>query len=481
MKKSHFALRTRILLFTGSVIIFIMLATSAAILFGAKHLLVNNAIENAENVTKALEIPVLNEFLKKETNKFSLEEELGALINGYEAKVKNLIYIKIVDPQGKIIAHTDWRKVNTFENDSLGLIHTGKIISSIYNSPNYGEILETIAPVEIAGKRWGIMKIAFDAEDLIARLQELYFILIISTLLVIVSALVILYFISGKLTRTLSELVELIDTLDYNFETTKSAAKRTDETEFLYSKFEEMRQRLQRSRNELINAQKQIYHAEKLASIGRLASGVAHEINNPLNGIKSCLYSIEKNPGKINQNKEYLDLIDEGITNIELIVKKLLGFARQKGSNNELVDINESINKVISLLEYRLQQKNINIIRQFGQNAFTKADGQLLQEVFMNIILNALDASPEKGELIIITRSDEKELEIKIADNGEGISVEESDKIFDPFYTTKEQGKGTGLGLSVSLGIIENLGGTIKVESEKGKGATFIITLPKKN
>ncbi len=479
-KKSQLALRSKILLFTGAVITVIMLVSSAAILLGFRSLMINGAIREAENITKAFEIPVLNEFIKRETENFSLQEQLGALVNNYKNEATNIRFVKIIDNENKIIAHTDWRKVNETERDEseVAINSTRKLATAIRTDPTYGKIIETVAPIEIAGKRWGVMKIGFEAETLLAKLKEFYFILLGATLLSIFGALVALYFISGRITRALSELVEILDNLDLDLEHAETSSERTDETRFLYEKFEKMRARLQRSREELLRAQKQIYQAEKLASIGRLASGVAHEINNPLNGIKSCLYAIEKNPENTERNKEYLELIDEGITNIELIVKKLLGFARQKGESNEQVNIKENIEKVLSLLDYRLRQKKARVVRDCDDSLVVRGDAQLLQEVFMNLIINALDAIDEEGTIEIRTRKNKTHAVIEISDNGAGISPDEMKNIFDPFYTTKEPGKGTGLGLSVSLGIIDNMGGTIEAESEKGKGTKFTIKLP---
>ncbi len=479
LNKTQLALRTRILLFTGAVITVVMLVSSSALLLGFRARIVGIAIENAENIARAFEISVLNEFIKNENDKYSLQEELGALVNDFKNKTKNIKFIKILDNENRIIAHTDWKLANKIEPEAQSKVNfTREIITSVYSDKIYGEIIETVAPVEIAGKRWGVMKIGFDAETLLAKLREFYFILLFSTLLVITGALLALYIISGRLTRALSELVEILDNLDLDFEQTGKKTKRTNETEFLYNKFEQMRKRLQRSREELLQAQKQIYQAEKLASIGRLASGVAHEINNPLNGIKSCLYAIEKNPENRERTSEYLKLINEGITNIELIVKKLLGFARQKGKSDEEINIRENIDKVLSLLEYRLKQKKINLVRNYVSEARVKADAQLLQEVFMNIIINALDAVEENGEIAIEIRAEKKNAVVEISDDGIGIPEEDFDKIFDPFYTTKEPGKGTGLGLSVSLGIIDNMGGSIKVESARGKGSKFSIIIP---
>ncbi len=478
--KTQYAMRTKILVFTGTLITIIMLLSSGAILIGLKSILVEKTKQNAINVSEAFKIPVLNEFIKNETRNYSLQEQLGELVSNFKSQEPDIKFIEVTDNLNRIIAHTDWRKVNSVESDSLSRLinSTSKTLTAIYDDTRSGATLETVTPLNIYGKRWGVMKIGFDASGLILKLKELYFLLLFSMALVISGSFAALYFLSGRLTRTLSELVAFLDNLDLDLENAEKEVEITSETEFLYEKFEQMRARLQRSKAELIQAQKQIYQAEKLASIGRLASGVAHEINNPLNGIKSCLYAIEKNPQNFERNKEYLDLIDEGINNIELIVKKLLGFARQKSDSNEPVNLAATLSKVLSLLDYRLNQKRAEIKRECDDKVVVNADEQLLQEVFMNILLNALDAINEGGKIKVAVSQNGNEAVVEITDNGEGIEKDELNKIFDPFYTTKEPGKGTGLGLSVSLGIIENLNGKIEVESEKNKGTTFRIIIP---
>ncbi len=479
---SHLHLRTKILLFTGAVITIIMVAASAAILFSWRSIMLSNSIRSAKDVTKSFAIPVLQEIIKNEEKHFSLEEELSYLLQEYKNEDTNIKFIEIVNLQNKIIAHTDWQKVNVTDSLPITTTENNKVFASIYRNREYGDIIETIYPLHIYGKYWGVMKIGFDAVQLKEKLKGLYFLLFFATIFVILGALTVLYFVSGNLTKAISELVTVMESLDFDIGQSEIFTKGSKESQFLYRKFEEMRDRLNRSKEALILAQKQIYQAEKLASIGRLASGVAHEINNPLNGIKSCLYAINRNPDNYEQNKEYLDLIDEGITNIELIVKKLLGFAHQKNMSIEEVNVNENIKKVLSLLNYRIEQENIEVILNLDKTEpVIKADAQLLQEVFMNLILNSIDAIKQNGKIEITTKIKNGNVIFSVSDNGEGIEEKNLEKIFDPFFTTKEPGKGTGLGLSVSFGIIENFGGTISVKSKRGKGTIITINIPVKN
>ncbi len=241
-----------------------------------------------------------------------------------------------------------------------------------------------------------------------------------------------------------------------------------------------MLKRLKLSKQQLATAQKQVYQSEKLASIGRLASGVAHEINNPLNGIKNCLYAIQKEPDNKEQTTEYLSLINEGMNYIENVIKKLLGFARQQTQITHSLIINEMIINVYKLLEYKLKQKQSVVNLDLLEDIPTiSADIQLIQEVIMNILINAYDAIGERGEIKIKSGiQDSKHIFFSIIDNGIGLNGDELDKIFDPFYTTKDPGEGTGLGLWVSLGIVENHNGQITVSSVQNKETIFTVILP---
>ena len=233
------------------------------------------------------------------------------------------------------------------------------------------------------------------------------------------------------------------------------------------------------SRQELLTVQQQIARAEKLASIGRLASGVAHEINNPLSGLKNCLYAIDREPENYTQTRLYLQLMKEGMEYIETVVQKLLGFARQQPATMEPVDINAVVEKVIRLLDFNIRKRRIVLQTAFAADLpELTGDPQLLSEVFMNILLNAIDAVDERGHVTVSSVREDGAVHVHIEDDGMGIAPEHLAHIFDPFFTTKGPKEGTGLGLSVSLGIVETHGGSIRVRSAPGKGSCFSVELP---
>jgi two-component system NtrC family sensor kinase len=227
-------------------------------------------------------------------------------------------------------------------------------------------------------------------------------------------------------------------------------------------------------------------HSGKLASIGRLAAGVAHEINNPLAIInekaglmKDLLLMAEGTPNV----EKYLGLIksiSDNVVRCRTITHRLLGFARRVNILHEEIDLNDTIKEVIEFLDKEVLYRGIQLETRLKDDIprIVSDKGQL-QQVFLNIINNAIDAVPDGGLIVISTDvKDQNKVRVAIQDNGSGIPKDKLKHIFEPFYTTKEKGKGTGLGLSITYGIIERLGGEIHVESEINKGTTFTVDIP---
>ncbi len=228
-------------------------------------------------------------------------------------------------------------------------------------------------------------------------------------------------------------------------------------------------------------AQQQIMKSERLATLGQLAAGVAHEINNPLGAVLMYTHlSLEEMEAEDPHRKNMEKAVGEA-TRCKDIVKGLLDFARQTEPKVEELAANEILERTLSLVENQALFQNVKITKLFSPSLpKVMIDGSQIQQVFTNIILNAAEAIEKEGDLSVATRiaPDGEHIEIEITDTGCGISKESLEKIFDPFFTTKEVGRGTGLGLAVSYGIVARHKGTINVKSEQGKGTTFIIRLP---
>jgi two-component system cell cycle sensor histidine kinase/response regulator CckA len=233
-------------------------------------------------------------------------------------------------------------------------------------------------------------------------------------------------------------------------------------------------ERKQAEQQALVNA--------KLASVGELVAGVAHEINNPLTGVIGYAQLLAERQDVPQSVKDDLQKIYEESQRTVKIVKNLLGFARQYKPENNLVDINELLERTLELEAYKMRTSNVELsVHLAADLPLILADYNQLQQVILNIITNAQQAMAEtkrKGKIMVTTGVIEDYVRISIADNGPGISVENMTNIFDPFFTTKPEGSGSGLGLSVCHGIITEHGGNIYAESTPGKGTTFIIELP---
>jgi len=225
--------------------------------------------------------------------------------------------------------------------------------------------------------------------------------------------------------------------------------------------------------------EQQVLNAEKLASIGKLAAGVAHEINNPLGGILNCLYNLRKKSVSLDRATEYLASMEEGLRRVQKIVRQLLDFSQQHDPELTPTEVNAIIERVLTLTSYAFEGTRVRLHRELGHELPPLlADRHMLEQVLMNLILNAVQAIRGEGVVTVRSGHDGPWCTIEVEDTGSGIPPDVLPKIFDPFFTTKGQGEGTGLGLSVSLGIVERHGGEIAVKSQVGHGTTFIVRLP---
>jgi PAS domain S-box-containing protein len=225
--------------------------------------------------------------------------------------------------------------------------------------------------------------------------------------------------------------------------------------------------------------EQQIRNSEKLASVGKLAAGVAHEINNPLGGILNCLYNLGKGTISPARRQEYLASMEDGLRRVQKIVRQLLDFSQQHQPEFSLSHINQVIERVLVLTNHLFAPNRIILETDLGASLpAVMIDRHMIEQVLMNLILNSVQAMKDGGVLSIHTAVEEGLCLVTVRDTGSGIPATVLPKIFDPFFTTKNEGEGTGLGLSVSLGIVERHGGKILVDSEVGKGTVFTLCLP---
>ncbi len=227
--------------------------------------------------------------------------------------------------------------------------------------------------------------------------------------------------------------------------------------------------------------QKQLLQADKLASIGQLAAGVAHEINNPLGIILGYTQLLIREEPEGTERYEDLKTIERHTRACKTIVEDLLSFARRSPTRKEPASLHDIITEVLSVARHNLEMRRIEIELHFDPEVPALVlDKDKMRQVFMNLIMNAQQAIGKEGRISIQTSldADRRHVRVSVADTGVGINPRDLPRIFDPFFTTKSPGEGTGLGLSVSYGIVKDHGGEILVESEPGKGSVFTVLLP---
>jgi signal transduction histidine kinase/FixJ family two-component response regulator len=224
-------------------------------------------------------------------------------------------------------------------------------------------------------------------------------------------------------------------------------------------------------------SQKALLQAEKMAAAGRLSASIAHEVNNPLQAVQNCLHLAGREDLSEEKRKEYFDLARTELERLIVTVRRMLDFYRPGASSLEKVDLAEMLQYILNLMSKQLSESNVKVIIDFlGTIPTIQAVGSQVQQVFINLILNAVDAMPDGGVLNIKTRLLKGGVEIMFQDQGSGIPKEKQANIFEPFFSTKEGG--TGLGLTVSYNIITAHGGTLELLPERGPGACFRIFLP---
>jgi two-component system NtrC family sensor kinase len=240
-----------------------------------------------------------------------------------------------------------------------------------------------------------------------------------------------------------------------------------------------LEQKVQERTEELRKTENQLIQSDKVASLGKLAAGVAHEINSPLTGVLTYSSLLLKSKKEGDPEREDLEVIVNETNRCKKIVRGLLDYARQTTPQKTSCDINELLDKSVDLIAHQATLQNVKIERKFRPDLpKIMIDVGQIQQVFINILLNAIEAMPQGGSLTVSSGLDHGMVALAFIDTGVGIPEDILPKILDPFFTTKEQGKGTGLGLSVSFGIIERHRGKLEVKSKVDQGTTFTVKLP---
>ncbi len=437
--------------------------------------------KQARLLTETTAIIFINTLLYEELD---LVEEGGLIENQIVDMLDNenseIIDMVVLSPAGNIIAASNYKWYDkdflSSRTSDLKLSKKMIVFPTVFNEIR---ALEIVMPLQIYGKTFGTLVTYHSLEKEYKYLAMLrnQFILLIS--LGVVCALGLAFFIARILANPVKRLAHEMVKVSDPYYRSKLVSKRHDEIGLLERGFLNMMDRLKRAAIEKEKAQKMLIQTEKMATLGTLTAGLAHEINNPLGGIKNCLRRIELKPTKTEQNRKYFKLIKHAFERIENLVNDLMLISRKKDDTLKPINFNEVIFHALELLEYQLQKKNISIKKYLIQNLpLIWGNTEHLEQVLINLILNSINAMSENGILEIKTNFTTQKVKVMIIDNGIGIPEREIYKIFDPFYSTKDVGKGTGLGLTMCKTIVDSHSGTIVVDSKVDEGTMVMLEFP---
>jgi len=471
-------LQGKFTLYLSILIIVIMSALAFWNISREKRLLQDAIVKEGKALVESLAISCTNTVLYEE---IGLVEE-GGLLDNYisdliQRRDLKIIYAMILDSKGKVIAHNSMIEVGNSYQDEV----TQRVIDSWKTLLQYPSenVLDISTPLSISTKRWGTLRIGISLESLNREIFSLIWKYIVYTAGFIIVEIAIVSLLSGIIIRPLRLLSKEMDETKPGDDPTHLPSPREDEIGTLQKSFYRLLKRVKEDEKEKERTQRNLLLTEKMVAIGKLTSGVAHEINNPLGGILNCIYHFKKGKQPVEKQQQYLDLMEDGIRRIQKTVTNLLEYARNPNLERSDADLRTLIEKALNLLNYQIRKNQIKIEHDIPEIIPpVKVDRDQMGQVFVNIFLNAIQAMQEGGILKIGIKTIDERLTLTISDTGKGIREEDILKVFDPFFTTKGEDGGTGLGLWLSQGVIERHGGTIQIKSRENEGTAVIMNFP---
>jgi signal transduction histidine kinase len=443
-----------------------------------KRLLQDAIVKEGKALVESLAISCTNTMFYEE---IGLIDE-GGLLDNYisdlmQRRDLNVIYAMILDSKGKVIAHNSMVEVGNLYQDQI----TKRVLASWNTNLQYPSenVLDISTPLAISTKRWGTLRIGISLESLKKEVSSLALKYIFYTGGFILLATGVIAFLFGFITNPLKSLTKEMDGMKPRADPPSFSVTGQDEIGILRRSYYRLLKRIKDDEKERERTQRNLFLTEKMVAIGKLTAGVAHEINNPLGGLLNCIYHFKRGDLPPERQKEYLQLMEDGIKRIQKTVTNLLEYAHTTNLERSPTDFNFIIEKSLSLLDYQIRKKQIEVVKEIQEKLLSiEVDRNQMSQVFMNIFLNSIQAMEGGGTLRIAAVISDGRLVVKISDTGKGIPEDILPKVFDPFFTTKGESKGTGLGLWVTQGIVERHGGTIQLSSQEGKGTTVEIQFP---
>jgi len=373
---------------------------------------------------------------------------------------------------------SQYRFSNEISEEEWQYIKNNREKGSLFRVDGRMLFFQTLSPFETRPDTSWLLLIEADSKTVFASIDNLRrsIWLLLGVLLVI--SLLISVLAAWKMSQPIHELAETITRYADGDHSSRYNDNRNDEIGIAGKAFNYLTAGLVKAKRERDKAEELARQSERLASVGQLAAGIGHEINNPLMNIMSLASLIEDGVRDSEEAKNDLLLLKKEVERCARIVQGILSFARENKPDYHDFDMSQLIEDTLDLLQHRIESAEITVVTELQHDLILFADMNQLQQVLVNIILNSVQASNSGGTIHIKSFKKIDYIAIEIIDTGAGIKTQDITKVFDPFFTTKQEGEGTGLGLSVSYGIVKHHGGTIHLESTPGEGLRVVILLP---
>lgn len=443
-----------------------------------KNSLFERHSREGEQLVSTMAIPIINALLYEE---LGIIRE-GGLLDNFVGEIManprlHTRYAMVLDVEGRVLAHNRYSEYGTVYDDSLstaalnagGFIQTDVVIG--------GERVSDLAiPLAIAGKRWGCLRVGSSLEPAYSDLRKLERQIVFFSILFSCGALLIYWFIGTWLARPIVSLTRNMENVGKRQPVKPLSRIRRDEIGQLQKSFAEMLDRLNRSEAERQSSITRMLENERIAAVGRIVSGVAHEVNNPLAGIEAVLYQLEQKSGA--ESHRYIGLIRQSIERIGRIVSQLSDLSRASDIDPVPVECKDFFEDLALFAKMALKTRDCRIATHNDCRGSTiRVDRDKINQVVLNLVLNAADATPPGGTVQLRAYLESDHYILDVRDSGPGVAAGLREEIFTPFFTTKEPGKGSGMGLAISRGIIEKHHGTLSC-CPSSSGALFRISIP---
>lgn len=449
-----------------------------------KRLLYDRLMSNARSMATSLQTPIINALVYEEMGVIA---EGGLLDNFVEEIVANkdfpTLYAFVTDDKGKVLAHNSYMEYGLVYSDDLtreALLGDSFIARIVLNTETHEHILDSAMPLRIFGKSWGTLRVGFSTKPLERELNLMGFKVVSFSILFFLVGTSLFYFVGQTISRPIQNLAGAISELNPQTLTVDLPEARNDEIGLLQESFSAMLARLRESENERQQFFSTLIQSEKLATIGKLVAGVAHEVNNPLTAISSSIYYLEKEPSESVATQTVL--LKQGLARIQKIVQQLSDFSRVSNMTIESVPSDLFFQEATTFGIMALKKRPVffKSYDSCSPPVIVRMDKAKMHQVVLNLLMNAADACGTKGMIRISASANDTDYLINVTDNGEGIPEEIQSHIFEIFFTTKPPGKGTGMGLAICKSIIDMHNGSISVASKPGE-TLFTIRIPLDN